>query len=393
MSGSVSTVVLDTPEQQTFLYSSDVLKKSGVALLAPRICFLGEEVCGGSEVVLREDVAILRDAGIPTRVYGHAARQGSGVKLIPIHAGVPLLGSLEYCGRFLREERSGLVVAYNEPAVAGWAPKRSIVRFDWATPLPRYWNWPGWRSRFQKGLYLFPSESERQLFLREHPGIPVENAQVLLNAVDVNLFRPKAASARTNGPMRVGYAGQWVPRKGVAQLLEAWKAVKAEMPSAELHLAGGAKLWKNSDANRQGEPIAASVQQMEEQHLLHRVGVVPRAQMPHFWNSVDIAVVPSLYEPFGLVAVEALACGVPVVASAVGGLQEIVEDGKSGILVPPGDAGAIARALRELLNDQELRSHLSQGARRRAEEFSLERRSRNFLTLLSQRAEAAKLAK
>jgi glycosyltransferase involved in cell wall biosynthesis len=388
MSGSVSTAVLDSAEQQTWLYSSNVLKKSGVALLAPRICFLGEEVCGGSEVVLREDIAILTDAGIPTRIYGHAARQGSGVKLIPTHAGVPLLGSLEYCGRFLRKERSSLVVAYNEPAVAGWAPARSIVRFDWATPLPRYWNWPGWHSRFQRGLYLFPSESERQLFLREHPGIPAENAQVLPNAVDVNLFRPKADSARTNGAIRVGYAGQWVPRKGVAQLLEAWKTVKSEMPAAELYLAGGAKLWKNSDANRQGEPIAASVQQMEEQNLLHWVGVVPRSQMPDFWNSGDVAVVPSLYEPFGLVALEALACGVPVVASAVGGLQEIVEDGESGILVPPGDAGAIARALRELLSNESLRFRLAQGARHRAEEFSLERRSRELVTLLSCRAEA-----
>ena len=56
--------------------------------------------------------------------------------------------------------------------------------------------------------------------------------------------------------------------------------------------------------------------------------------MPQFWNSVDICVVPSLIEPFGLVALEALACGVPVIASAVGGLKEIVVEGKCGLLVP-----------------------------------------------------------
>jgi glycosyltransferase involved in cell wall biosynthesis len=298
-----------------------------------------------------------------------------------------LITSLEYCGQFLWQERAALLLAYNEPAVAGWAPARTIVRFDWNTPLPRYWNWPVWLPRFQAARYLFPSESERQLFLRQHGRIPARNALVLPNAVDLELFQPRPVALDSGARLRVGFAGQWVPRKGIGELLEAWRIVKSSLPAAELHLAGGAALWKNAEATRQAEQTAGPVRQMEEQKLLRYVGAVPRARMPEFWNSVAIAVVPSLYEPFGLVALEALACGVPVVATAVGGLPEIVVDGESGILVPPGDPAALAQALLALLTDERRRLRLAEGARRRAECFSLNRRSWDLLKLLAERAE------
>ena len=109
--------------------------------------------------------------------------------------------------------------------------------------------------------------------------------------------------------------------------------------------------------------------------------------MSQFWNSVNVAVVPARHESFGLVALEALACGVPVVATTAGGLKEIVEDGESGLLVPPGDAGALARALQALLTDEPLRQRLAEGARRRAQAFSLERRAHDILRLLREGTE------
>ena len=119
--------------------------------------------------------------------------------------------------------------------------------------------------------------------------------------------------------------------------------------------------------------------------LLTPLGERKRSEMPAFWNSVAIAVVPSLCEAFGLVALEALGCGVPVVASDVGGLAEIVEDGKSGILVPPNDPEALANALINLLRDEPLRLQLAAGARQRAEHFSLTQRSANLIDFLKQR--------
>ena len=363
------------------------LAQRGVALLAPRMAELGHDPCGGSEVVLWEDAAILEKAGVPVRVYASAARNGAPVRRIPVRTRARLLTSLEYCWPFLQRERHAMVLAYNEPTVAGLAPQRAVVRFDWSTPLPRYWALPFWRTRFRRALYLFPSQNERELFRERHRAIPAEATVALPNAVDLDLFRPAALGAAPG--RRVGFAGQWVERKGIAGLLEAWHHVRERIPAAQLWLAGGTELWRTKHAPVRSDAIVTSIRGMSERGLVHVAGTRPRNQMPAFWNSVDVAVVPSTYEAFGLVALEAMACGVPVVASRVGGLPEIIVDGKSGLLVTPGDAGELARALQTLLSDEPLRRRLAAGARRRAEQFSLEKRARGLLALLAARAEGA----
>jgi hypothetical protein len=175
------------------------LEKYGVALLASRVGKLGADPCGGSEVVLWEDAAILKDAGIPVRVYGSAAFEGAPVNVLPLRTALPLITSTEYAMKLLRKEREGLIVAYNEPSLAGWAPDRVIARFDWSTALPSYWNWPVWRSRFRRARYLFPSENERRLFFERNPGIPERCTSVIPNAVNLRLFRP-AKNAIDNRP-------------------------------------------------------------------------------------------------------------------------------------------------------------------------------------------------
>jgi glycosyltransferase involved in cell wall biosynthesis len=362
------------------------LEKYGVALLAPRMGMLGADPCGGSEVVLWEDAKILKDAGIPVRVYGRAAFEGAPVHVLPVRTALPLVTSFEYGMKLLRREREALIVAYNEPSMAGWAPDRVIARFDWSTPLPRYWNWPFWLSRFRRARYLFPSEFEQRLFLEHHNRVPENRTSMVWNAVDLRLFRPvgDGVENRHAETLRVGYAGQWEPDKGIYHLLEAWQSVKASVTQAELCLAGGEKLWKNVAETEGSVDCSAKVRQMERDGMLSTVGAVPRHQMPAFWNSLSIAVVPSFHEAFGLIAVEAMACGIPVVASAVGGLKEIVQDGQTGLLVPPGDAAALARAIVTLLTNEPLRQRLAQAALRRAKLFSLERRAHALLQLFSE---------
>ncbi len=105
------------------------------------------------------------------------------------------LNTIEYAQGVLRKEPEALILAYNEPALAGCAPERTVVRFDWTTPLPRCWNWPLWISRFERARYLFPSESERQIFLEHHARIPSRQAVVVRNAVDLELFTPAEGNA------------------------------------------------------------------------------------------------------------------------------------------------------------------------------------------------------
>jgi glycosyltransferase involved in cell wall biosynthesis len=206
--------------------------------------------------------------------------------------------------------------------------------------------------------------------------------------VNLRLFRP-AKNAIDNRPadaLRVGYAGQWEPDKGIYDLLEAWPAVKSSVPSARLCLAGGAQLWKTVSEVPGAVACTEKVREMERNGMLTTVDSMPRNQMPAFWNSLEVAVVPSLHEAFGLVALEAMACGIPVVAAAVGGLKEIVQEGESGLLFPPGNASALAQALVTLLTNETLRQRLAQGALRRAEMFSLERRSRALMQLFLERS-------
>ena len=367
------------------------LRKTGVALLASRLCILGDDPCGGSEVVLWEDARILEDAGISVRVYARAARNGAPVTILPFHTRCAQLNTIEYAQGLLRKEPEALILAYNEPALAGCAPERTVVRFDWTTPLPRCWNWPLWISRFERARYLFPSESERQIFLEQHARIPSPQAVVVRNAVDLELFAPRKETppGHPEGSIRVGFAGQWCRRKGISELLDAWAEVKTAFPTAQLYLAGGAALWKRDDHAPGTAESTARIQEMERRGLVNSVGTIPHSKMPHFWNSVDICVVPSLIEPFGLVALEALACGVPVIASAVGGLKEIIVEGECGLLVAPGNVAALSGALREAIGNESLRRRLTAGARFRAQQFSLQRRSHELLRVLTERPHAA----
>jgi glycosyltransferase involved in cell wall biosynthesis len=367
------------------------LTTRGVALVASRLCILGDDLCGGSEVVLWEDARILQSAGIPVRVYAGAARNGAPVTVARLRSRTAQLNTIEYCRAVLQREPDSLILAYNEPAFAGFAPGRTIVRFDWTTPLPRYWNWPLWRSRFSRAQYLFPSESERGAFLNLHRPIPTEQTFVLPNAVDLDLFRPagQPAARSANPELRVGFAGQWSAGKGLQQLLDAWSGLKHLCPAAQLWLAGGPGLWKRVQEPPGTREAVARVQEMERADSVRCVGPIPHTHMPQFWTSNDVAVVPSLTEAFGLVALEALSCGVPVVATNAGGLKEIVVHGECGLVVPAGDTVALAGALHSLLTDDQLRRRLTAGARPRAEKFSLQRRSRELLALFREQTEKA----
>ena len=100
---------------------------------------------------------------------------------------------------------------------------------------------------------------------------------------------------------------------------------------------------------------------------VHFLGPIPQEELPMHYNAADVCVLSSYYESFGLAALEAAACGKPVVASEVGGLPAIVKDGSTGYLVPPKQKDVIAERLCELLEDDLLRAHMGAAARIHAE--------------------------
>ncbi|HEX5367413.1 MAG TPA: glycosyltransferase, partial [Acidimicrobiales bacterium] len=134
-------------------------------------------------------------------------------------------------------------------------------------------------------------------------------------------------------------------------------AALGRLPGTELLVAGGppaADLGADPEARRLGE-LAARLGVGGAVHLL---GAVPRAEVPGLLRSADVVACVPWYEPFGIVPLEAMACGVPVVGSAVGGLLDTVVHGSTGLLVPPRDPAAVSAALGRLLGDPALRARM-----------------------------------
>jgi glycosyltransferase involved in cell wall biosynthesis len=180
--------------------------------------------------------------------------------------------------------------------------------------------------------------------------------------VDLDVFTPDGpAPAHPVAPPRVLALGRLVRRKGVDNAIEALAAV----PGAELVVAGGpAAAELESDAECRRLRRLARRHGVEDRVTF--TGRVAREAVPALIRSADAVACVPWYEPFGIVPLEAMACGVPVVASAVGGMIDTVVDGVTGAHVPPRDPDALATALRRLLDRPLLRSRLGAAGVERA---------------------------
>jgi D-inositol-3-phosphate glycosyltransferase len=161
---------------------------------------------------------------------------------------------------------------------------------------------------------------------------------------------------------RVLSLGRLVERKGVDTVITAMAAV----PDAELVIAGGPATDFEHDP--EVRRLRALVERLGLTERVRLVGAVTREQVPGLIRSADVVACTPWYEPFGIVPLEAMACGRPVVGSAVGGLLDTIVDGTTGIHVPARDADRLAAALRELLADPERRRRLGLAAAARVAE-------------------------
>ena len=167
---------------------------------------------------------------------------------------------------------------------------------------------------------------------------------VVPSGVDVDQFSPDGPVAERGDRPRVLCIGRLVPRKGFDTVIRALVGV----PEAELIIAGGPAADELA-----GDPEAARLTRLAERFgvadRVRLVGAVARPDVPALLRSADLVVCTPWYEPFGIVPLEAMACGVPVVASAVGGFLDTVVDGATGTLVPPRRPDRLAAAMRRLL--------------------------------------------
>jgi glycosyltransferase involved in cell wall biosynthesis len=221
-------------------------------------------------------------------------------------------------------------------------------------------------------------------------GARPETLHVVPCGVDVDLFRPRRATAAGTGRRRLLATGRLVPRKGLMTAVEAMSQVAADV-DVELVVAGGPAA---DDVARDphGAALLKQAAALGVGDRLRLLGRVPHDELPALYRSADAVVAVPRYEPFGIVPLEAMASGVPVIASAVGGMLDTVEDGVTGLLVPPDDPAALAAAVRRLLADDRLRAALGRaGARRAARRYTWEQVAADTETVYRALAPAAEV--
>ena len=196
-------------------------------------------------------------------------------------------------------------------------------------------------------------------------GVSADRIDVVPCGVDVDHFTP-APHGPANAVPRILTVSRLVPRKGVDTVVRALgRLVRRAGPAPELVVAGGpTALTLDDDAEVARLRAIATAEGVADR--VHFVGRVAPADMPGLLRSADVVACLPAYEPFGLVPLEAMACGRPVVAARVGGLADTVVDGHTGLHVPPGDADAAARAMGALLADPARAARFGRAGRARA---------------------------
>jgi glycosyltransferase involved in cell wall biosynthesis len=362
---------------------------------ASPLAVFGGEDAGGQNTHVADLSAALADRGHDVRIYTRRdarrlpaeVRVSDGVTVVHVPAGpaktLPKDALLPYMGGFGRwlgrQWRDGL-----------WAPDVIHAHFwmsglaaltaahDHPAPIVQTYHALGTvKRRYQGAADTSPPEriglervlgrsvdrviAQCQDEIDELLRLGVPRARIVLVPSGVNLDKFTAhgpAVPRPAGRFRVLSIGRLVERKGFADVIAAMRYVH----NADLVIVGGSTDPDDPQAHRLLEHavdhgVAGRVQ---------LVGAVPPDRVAQWYRSADVLVAAPWYEPFGLTPLEAMACGVPVVATAVGGLLDTVVDGITGRLVPPRDPRALGDAVRTLLNDAIVRRSYASAALDRA---------------------------
>lgn len=220
---------------------------------------------------------------------------------------------------------------------------------------------------------------ERHEFLYDYDARP-ERIALIPGAVNLHAFYPvEQAVAREkiglapNGRVIV-YVGRLLPRKDIRNIVRALERLIKQnlLPEAEqpptLLIVGG----ETEDADPRDTPEIGEVQHLAQElgiaQFVRCVGKRQPEVLRYYYSAGDVMVTTPWYEPFGLTPLEAMACGRPVIGSAVGGIPFTVVEGQTGLLVPPRDPDALATRLADLLADHERRARMGEAARKRVEQ-------------------------
>jgi glycosyltransferase involved in cell wall biosynthesis len=184
-------------------------------------------------------------------------------------------------------------------------------------------------------------------------GAEPENVFVLHNPVDMEKFYPGTHETRD---VDVLFVGRLSREKGIGVLIEAAQRLSRE---TQVLIVGDGPLRERLERLAQGVQCAVTFE-----------GWIENEMLCEYMRRAKVQVVPSLSEPQGLVVLEAMACGVPVIGTDTGGIPDMIKHGESGWLVPPNDAEALAKTIKEVLDNDREREKAGRAAHEKAQSFS-----------------------
>ena len=309
-----------------------------------------ERLAGGPEAAyapalqaLSVGLAMARDAVAADVVHTHTWYVGFGGMLVQAIHDLPLVVTLHSLEPLRPWKADQLGTGY---AVSTWAERLAVERAE----------------------RVIAVSAQMRADILAHFDVAPERVVVIHNGVDAEAFRrTEAREALARHRVREPYVlfvGRISEQKGIFQLLEAARSLPDEVT---LVLCASSpdtpELAARLEAAVAGRP-----------HVQWINAMLPVPEVAQLYSHAAVFACPSVYEPFGLINLEAMACGTPVVASRVGGIPEVVVDGETGWLVPPGDAAALSGALRGALADPARARRMGEAGRRRVEDhFSWDR--------------------
>ena len=308
----------------------------------------------------------------------------------------------------IRSEKCNIVHIFNfsqlAPIIRAFNPKTKIVlnmRCEWLTVLDQ--RMIKERLRYVNLLigcsgYIINSIRRSLPEFRERCTLPIET-----NGVDVDVFVSKDArnEQKKNKEKQLLFVGRISPEKGLHVLLEAFQKVVERYPETHLKIVGpiygllprdflltlsnskhiqNLSAFYDSTGNSYFSFLQKQLSSLDIANNVTFTGFVPNSKVLDYYQAADILINPSFSESFGRSLIEAMACEVPVVATKIGGMQEIVEHDKTGFLVEPGDASALAEAILCLILNEDLRKSMGKASRKRIVQlFSWEKVVENLL--------------
>ncbi|MFZ5982508.1 MAG: glycosyltransferase [Patescibacteria group bacterium] len=204
---------------------------------------------------------------------------------------------------------------------------------------------------------------------------PEQVIDVIVNGVDTEEFKPRENKNRPDGIFRILCISRLTHRKGINYLLDAFKIVRAKYPEIELVIGG--------EGDAEGE-LREQAEKLGIKNQVNFLGRIPHEKVSRIYASADVFVLPSLNEGMSNTILEAIASGLPVIATDTGGTRELVQEEKNGFVVKTKDAEDIAQKLERLIAAPNLLENMGQASREKAEDMSWKKVAKDYYSLYNE---------